>query len=77
MGSEKAQIDTIRKIGEFIEVDVNEEKVNSIIENLFGDTRTFRKGTIDSWREEIPKELQEEMNLKLGKILVEWNYPKN
>lgn len=73
-GTRGAQLNTIREISEFIGAYQDSNKIESVSEQLFGGTHTFRKGTTDSWKEEIPLLLKEEMEEKLGKALKEWKY---
>ena len=45
-GSLALQLEEIQKISKFLEVDLSDEQVKKIANNLFGDTKTFRKGLI-------------------------------
>ena len=43
--------------------------------NLFGEGRhTFRKGNIDSWKEEIPGNVQDVINIEMKDVLQRWGY---
>lgn len=51
------------------------DKIDYVVENIFGSGRhTFRKGKIDSWKDEIPKNIQKTMTEELEPILRKWNY---
>ena len=76
-GDYKIQEETIKKILDFIDYkdDYKKEKINLIRDTIFGDRKnTFRKGLIDSWKNEIPVSLHKEINEKLLTILNKWGY---
>ncbi len=49
-GSYKVQIDEIKKISKFLDIEIDDLEINKIAEDLFGDTPTFREGKISSWK---------------------------
>ncbi len=56
-------------------VGVSERRIEYVKNNLWGPGKyTFRKGKIDSWRDEIPQDLQAEISHELKDILVTWGY---
>lgn len=72
-GSDTLQMQTIRKLCQTVELP--EESPGIVSEQLFGPGRgTFRKGQIDSWREELPQELLCEVERNLAPILQKWGY---
>jgi len=72
-GNDIKQKELIIKICKHINADI--DNIDTIQENLFGDKSIgFRKGKIDSWKEEIPSTIQEEANEVLKPILKMWNY---
>ena len=51
------------------------DSISQVAENLYGPGRhTFRKGKVDSWKEEIPAALQSEVARQIGDILEKWGY---
>ena len=72
-GSTDLQRETLIRIAQFI--DASLEDVPIVAEKLFGPGKaTFRKGTIDSWREELPPEMLQEIENELSDILSAWGY---
>jgi hypothetical protein len=56
-------------------LDVPQERVATVAGELFGPGRkTFRKGQVDSWKEEIPPEVQDRMDAELDEVLRSWGY---
>lgn len=72
-GSDQARLSTLRDLARHLEI--AGDKIDAVAQNLFGPGRpTFRKGQIDSWREELPRPLQTRLNDELGSVLTEWGY---
>ncbi|MHA2358189.1 MAG: sulfotransferase domain-containing protein [Candidatus Heimdallarchaeaceae archaeon] len=72
-GNNEIQREVLEKIS--LHIDAPKDKIDQVIENIFGPGRhTFRKGKIDSWKEEIPKDIQKAMTTQLEPILKKWNY---
>ncbi|WP_145999164.1 sulfotransferase domain-containing protein [Oceanicoccus sp. KOV_DT_Chl] len=72
-GCQEAQRRSLVVLCKALEIPVN--GIEGVIDELHGPGRvTFRKGQIDSWREEIPLSLQAEINQELAGILQAWNY---
>ncbi|MHA1221807.1 MAG: sulfotransferase domain-containing protein [Candidatus Heimdallarchaeaceae archaeon] len=72
-GDSIIQYRTVKQICNHVNAD--EDKIDSVLENLFSlRSRTFRKGKVDSWKEELPLELQKEIKEKLKDTLVKWSY---
>jgi hypothetical protein len=54
---------------------VSSDCVGFVAKNLFGAGRnTFRKGHVDSWRDEVPENISLLMNRHLVRLLIEWGY---
>ncbi len=50
-------------------------KITSVADNLFGPGKaTFRKGRVDSWRTEMPDDIQAVATKELQSVLTLWNY---
>jgi len=74
-GNDSLQEKTLYRICNFLNIKTS--KIRKVKNELFGPGRhTFRKGKIDSWREEIPGDIIKTMNEKLRHILVRWGYEK-
>ena len=73
-GSDNLQMDTLHRICKWI--DAPESKIQSVADELFGpgDRYTFRKGKIDSWKNEIPPSVMNKLESSIGDILTKWNY---
>ncbi len=50
-GSSKAQKEAIQKMANHLRVKLTDQKMQSILDNVWGGTKTFRKGTIGQWKE--------------------------
>lgn len=72
-GCKMKQESTIRNLSEFTGIDY--EVLSDRVINLFGPGRhTFRKGKIDSWKEDIPQLLMREVNENLSPVLEKMGY---
>jgi hypothetical protein len=72
-GSAESQLSLAKGISRH--VGIGEDAASQdIIDSIYGGTHTFRKGRVDSWREEIPEPLQEDTRKKLKKFIVDWGY---
>jgi len=72
-GSDSRQVAAISALTQFLGID--DGSVDEVAKNLFGPGRaTFRKGSVDSWRQELPAQVQEEAQRELGHVLKLWNY---
>lgn len=74
-GSRFLQISEIISIANHIGKPVSKEQAKWIADNLFGDTATFHKGRVDSWKTELSEEQLKKLDDRYG-TLVEWlGYP--
>ena len=72
--SDELQRQTLAKICEHLAI--SKTKIDEVAQNLHGPGRvTFRKGQIDSWKEEIPASVASLVNEQLADILGVWVYP--
>lgn len=72
-GSDSQQTKTLEKICKNLVIPAN--KIDKVSQELFGPGRhTFRKGHIDSWRDEIPPSIIQMVNAELNDILKAWGY---
>ena len=72
-GSDELMILNIQNIANFINADIY--KTEFVVENFFGPGRkTFRKGNIRSWKNELPPEIIESTTNELKSTLSLWDY---
>jgi hypothetical protein len=74
-GNLELQRSSIIRIAEYLNISLNEQQINYICENLWGNTMSFRKGIIGDWKnyftEEIKKIFIERGG---GDVLIELGY---
>lgn len=74
-GEQSAQIKSIQAVETFLELPPrNKQELSFITQNLFGGTHTFRKGRIDSWRDELTPALLKKIDSSLGPFIEKWGY---
>lgn len=72
-GSDEDQLKIITDLSNLL--DMPESKINDVAEQLYGPGRhTFRKGKVDSWKDEIPEATIERIANELGDTLLKWGY---
>ena len=72
-GSSENQQRELHRLCEWL--DIPSGRIDYVAENLYGPGRaTFRKGTIDSWRKELPERIIMEVEEQLGDIMKKWKY---
>jgi len=72
-GSDEQQIQTLERLSEVL--DLPRKHIPKIAQKLYGPGRhTFRKGKIDSWKEDIPAELAGPISIEMADILESWGY---
>lgn len=76
-GSDKLQFSEIRKIADYLEIEISEEKIKSIAQNLFGGTETFKKGKIGLWKESFTEEQKEKAKELFGETLIKLGYEED
>ncbi len=75
LGDSGKQQETITRIGEFLEINLSEEKIIEIVQNTFSrKSSTFRKGKIGSGQEELSQELISLLNNMVADILPKFGY---
>lgn len=74
-GSDEIRNKVLEKIADAL--NIPREKIPSVADNLYGPGRhTFRKGRIDTWKEEIPPSVLERISSEMSDILKKWGYEK-
>lgn len=74
-GSDEQQTKTLEHISNALDLDC--ESIPHVAESLFGPGRhTFRKGKIDSWKEEIPLSVLDRISSEMSATLDKWGYDR-
>jgi len=73
-GKRNKQKESLESICTHLNIKYNNEILANIQDRLFGSSKTFRKGEIDSWKNEIPSKITEYINADLNIILKLWDY---
>ena len=56
-GTEEAQINEIKLIAAHLGYEVTDEKLQNVMNNLYGETRTFKRGQADAWKKYFTPEV--------------------
>jgi len=73
-GSDTQRIQVLEHLAEVL--GLPGDRITEVAENLYGPGRhTFRKGKIDSWKEEIPPDMLEHISVEVAGVLKKWGYP--
>lgn len=73
-GNDEQQRKAIADVISYLSINLTEPEQNAVAEKLFGDTSTFRKGQIDSWKDELNEQQKVDVQRTAGKILIELGY---
>ncbi len=76
-GNLKAQIREIKNIAEFIGISITEEKLQFVVDHLFGNTATFRKGQIGAWKSNFTQKHKDAFKNVAGQLLIDLGYEKD
>ena len=76
-GSREKQEETIAALAMHLKKTLPTTKIQEIADSLFGDTVTFRKGQIGSWKEAFTPHLKEVCKKAMGQELIELGYETN
>jgi len=76
-GSKQTQVNLLKNLVEFFEIECNDKTINSICDDLFGGTYTFNKGMIGRWRDEFTEEHKQLFKEEAGPLLVDLGYEKD
>lgn len=72
-GSDEERLKVITELADIL--DMPKSKIPKVTEELFGPGRhTFRKGKVDSWKEDVPEQILENISSELKDILTIWGY---
>ena len=74
-GSDVKRLEVLERLSEAL--NIPRENISQVAENLYGPGRhTFRKGRVDSWKEEISDSLLERISVEMSAVLDLWGYDK-
>ncbi len=76
-GSLEKQLNAIISIADHIGLQIGLSKAKKIASSLFGETETFRKGQIGSWKKHFNAEHKKAFKKHAGKLLIDLGYEKN
>ncbi len=80
-GSKIKQAETITNICRHLSISLTKEKLDYIVENLWGDSvyhsRTFRKGKRGAWKEAFLPIHKESFKKRMGQQLIDLEYETN
>jgi hypothetical protein len=76
-GSRELQLQEIGAIARHLGVHCTPQEIGSVADRAFGDTTTFRKGIIGSWREHFTEEHKRACKELVGQILIDLGYEKD
>jgi len=79
-GEQLKQYEAIQKVSKHLNVELSESDIQAIASNVYGSSNThttsntYRKGKIDSWREELDRELIKILDEEVVEILNKFGY---
>jgi sulfotransferase 6B1 len=76
-GSAEAQRRTVGRVACHVGLEPDERMMRTVEENIFGVSKTFRKGQVGGWREEFSEEHGRAAREIAGPLLVELGYEAN
>lgn len=76
-GSNEQQLDNIKKICEYLDIELNDSLIEYCSKNIYGDTFTFREGKIGSWDKYFTEKQKRNFKKIAGKLLIKLGYEKN
>ena len=76
-GSASVQRRVIKEISTHIGIECSEEHLQSIVDNLFGNTKTFRAGQIGNWKNHFTEEHKRLFKENSGQLLIDLGYEKD
>jgi hypothetical protein len=76
-GSRDAQIEELENIAQHLGIWYNPNDIEQIAEQVFGGTRTFRKGIIGDWRDHFSAEHKRAFKELAGQILIDLSYEQD
>lgn len=76
--SEERQLETLRRIYNFLELDRPADELRTLCEKLFSKkSPTFNKGTTGRWQKHLDDELKQRFKEEAGDVLIEYGYEQD
>lgn len=72
--NDQAQAAAIKAVDDYLQLDSGDSWLKQVASQLFGDTSTFRKGQIDSWKTELSPFHKKAILNNAGEILLQLGY---
>lgn len=78
-GTLEAQMNEIRNIGRHLGVEFTDEQIIEVADNLYGDTRTFKKGQLNAWKKYYTPEIKQAFKNVPGacQLLIDLGYEQD
>ena len=76
-GTRERQIETLKKMMSYLNIEVSQERLDYAADNLWGSSGTFRKGRIGSWKESFDENNKELFKAVMGQELIELGYEQD
>jgi hypothetical protein len=76
-GSREAQITEVRNIAAHLGAQCTQQQIESVADNLFGNTATFRKGEIGGWRNHFTPDHTAAFKRVAGQMLIDLGYEQD
>lgn len=78
-GSLQKQKETIKNIGMHLNVKMTKQRIQAVINNMYGGTSTFREGKIDSWKKYFTPKITAafKKDADLMQLLIDLGYEKD
>ena len=76
-GADSAQRRAITAAAEYLDITINTSVLDDVQARIFGKTKTFRKGQIDGWRNELGLRHKQVIAEDLGELLLQLGYEKD
>ncbi|MCB1106832.1 MAG: hypothetical protein KDK76_01905 [Chlamydiia bacterium] len=74
-GNVRAQREEVKKLLSFLDISFDEEKLEGILGNLFGGTKTFSCGQIGGWKKAFNFENRKLFKKRCSHLLTTFDYP--
>jgi hypothetical protein len=76
-GSQQAQVKELTNLARHLRMACTRRDIERIPDELFGNTATFRQGSIGSWRNSFGEEHKRAFKEVAGQLLIDLGYEKN
>ena len=76
-GNNRAQMKTLKRIANFLDIDISRDRIKEIIDERWGHSGTFRQGEIGEWKKYFTPEHIQMYKEKYGRQLIRLGYEKD